>query len=455
MSQQQHIHEQTRDESIHDTGHHPPATASNASMVNRAQAIQQLNTWLEGQQTLIESTSLMLQQAQANGVLQAVENAWVQYEQSGYMYEMPATVGRSFNSESAGIFLPTELASNIRPFIEMTEMAQSAQAESSSSGVDWNTRLGIPEYRTQSDNLAAPEASCNVTTLAMVLERMGIGRNDILAALESQMDIGILDSPESKDADWLENTMSYLNRQMRAQSGYQRIRGEASMSNSAREGIASNYRENAQMEDLLDLLVHELGQSRTSAVSEPDRILEAVSMGRPTPTSEKLWERRWTHLAPQVRECIENGGAAALSFKHKGTRHKSATHIVSILAVEDDGFRIDDPYGEIRSDYNRNAWDDAYWGRDENNRLIGSRDRSDQQNVQGEIDDWGTTWARDLPQEEERGRESFITIAQVRSSMNYVQLFHRGQPSLAQPDGSYAPPSSLMPVSRPNDLSVE
>jgi hypothetical protein len=178
-------------------------------------------------------------------------------------------------------------------------------------------------------------------------------------------------------------------------------------------------------------------------------------MGRPTPTSEKLWEKRWNRLAPQVRECIENGGAAALSFKHKGSRHKDATHIVSILAVEDDGFRIDDPYGEIRSDYNRDAWDDAYWSRNENNRLIGDRDRSTQQNVQGDIDDWGTAWARDLSEEEERGRESFITSAQVRSSMFYVQLFYRGQPSLAQPDGSYAPPSSLRPVARPHDLNIE
>ena len=44
--------------------------------------------------------------------------------------------------------------------------------------------------------------------------------------------------------------MHYLNRQMRARSGYQRIRGEASMSNSEREGIASTYRDNAQLEDL-------------------------------------------------------------------------------------------------------------------------------------------------------------------------------------------------------------
>ena len=429
MSQQQRIHEQSHEESTNDGSHYATTMASNASMVGRAQAIQQLNTWLEGQLTRVSGTSVMIQPAEAHGVLQAVENAWVQYEQSGYLLEMPATAGRNFNVESAGIFLPTEMASNIRPFIEMTETAQGANAETSSSGVDWNTRLGIPEYRTQSDNLAAPEASCNVTTLAMVLERLGIGRNEVLSALESRMGIGLLDSPQARDTNWLDTTMHYLNRQMRARSGYQRIRGEASMSNSAREGIASTYRDNAQLEDLLDLLVNKLGLSRTSAVSEPTRILEAVSMGRPTPTSEKLWERRWPNLSEKVRECIENGGAAALSFKHKGTRDKRATHIVSILAVEEDGFRIDDPYGEIRTDYNRNSWDDAYWSRGDNDRLIGSRDRSEQKNVQGDVDDWGTAWARDLSEEEERGRESFITIDQVRKGMNYVQLFHRGQPS--------------------------
>ncbi len=435
MSDKTQLQEQQRESSAGagytDSWQRNPQGPSNATQVDRIQAIQQLNTWLEGQLAQVESTPIMLQQAQSNGVLQAVENAWASYERNGYLFDMPATVGRTFNAEPAGIFLPTELASNIRPFIELTEMANSANREASSSGVDWNTRLGIPEYRTQSDNLVAPEATCNVTTLAMVLERMGIGRAQVVAALERNMGIQLLDSNETRTEDWLNTTLSYLNRQQRAGRTYQRIRGEGMVASSTREEMAGEYRDEAQMEDLLDMLLHEMGQSRTSAVSEPDRLLEEVSFGMATPTSEKIWDSNWGRLAPRVEECLENGGGAALSFKHKGNR-SNATHIVSILAVQEDGFLIDDPYGDIRDDYNRRSWDDAYWSRNDRNQLVGSRNRSEQRNVIGDVDEWGTSWARELPEEEERGKETTISSSQVATSMFYVQLFHRGEQSTSQ-----------------------
>ena len=177
------------------------------------------------------------------------------------------------------------------------------------------------------------------------------------------------------------------------------------------------------------MLVYQMGQSRTAIISEPERILEALTPGKPTPTTEKIWDTRWDRLAPRVQECIENGGGAALSFRHKGTR-SSGTHIVSILAVEQDGFRIDDPYGNVREDYNSRKWDDAYWGRHDDGHLIRSRDLSSQRNVIGEQDNWGTAWARELREEEHRGRETHLSKSQVERSMFYVQLFHRGKPTV-------------------------
>jgi hypothetical protein len=425
------------------TNVNPSQGPSNASKVEKMRAIQTLNTWLEGQRSRIENVSIILKQTESHAVLQTVESTWSHYEESGYLLEMPTTPPRGLSGNSAGIFLPTELAVNLRPFIEMTETPVSSSAESSASGVDWNTRLGIPEYRSQSDNLVAPEASCNVTTMAMILERMGIGREDVLAALENKMNIDTFDSTESKDENWIDTTLSYLNRQMRSGAAYKRVRGEGSVSNSDRESIAEEYRDKAQMEDLLDLLLNQLGIQRTSVVSEPDRLLSVLSGGKEAPTSEKIWDQNWNRLAPQVRECIENGGGAALSFRHKGSR-SSATHIVSILVVENDGFLIDDPYGEIRGDYNKRSWDDAYWSRDEEEKLIGSRERSSQRNEPGEVQDWGTEWARNLREEESRGKESRISSTQVSKSMFYVQLFHRASPS------EYAPTASKRPVSRGN-----
>ena len=98
----------------------------------------------------------------------------------------------------------------------------------------------------------------------------------------------------------------------------------------------------------------------------------------------------------------------SLSFRHKGTR-SSGTHIVSILAVEQDGFRIDDPYGNVREDYNSRKWDDAYWGRHDDGHLIRARDMSAQRNVIGEQDNWGTAWAREQ-REEEIEAERLISV---------------------------------------------
>lgn len=424
------------------------ASVSNATQADRMQAIQQLNTWLESQRSRLETVNIMMQQPAAHGVLQALENAWTQYERSGYLFEMPATVGMNFDTEGSGIFLPTELTVNVRPIIELTE--NGSNGERSAAGIDWNTRLGIPEYRTQSDNLVAPEATCNVTTLAMILERMGIGRQDVAAAIEKRMGIQLLDGPEAREQDWVDNTLSYLNRQMRASRPYQRVRGEASMSTSNRERIASEYSDSAQMEDMLDMLLHMMGQSRTSVVSNPDNLLSAVSGDGPTPTSEKIWDRKWDRLAPKVKECIDNGGGAALSFRHKGGR-STATHIVSILSVQDDGFLIDDPYGDIRDDYMRRGMDDAYWSRNDQGNLIRSRSQSDQKNEVAGIDDWGSAWARDLREEEDRGRETTISKEQIKSSMFYVQLFRRGTPEVS----TLAPRRSQRPQARGQNLRIE
>ena len=218
---------------------------------------------------------------------------------------------------------------------------------------------------------------------------------------------------------------------MRQRNSYKRVRGQSSVSQQTRKGFAKDYKDQAQLEDLLDLLSHEIGVSRTSVISNPNRMLTAITGEKDTPTTEKIWSRDWAKLSERVHSCLDNGGAAALSFKHKGSR-SSGTHIVSILKAEEDGFVVDDPYGVIREDYNPRGWDDAYWSKNDDGKLIGSRDRSNQKNESGERDDWGVSWARNLPKEERRGQESVISRKQVERSMFYVQLFHRADGSESQ-----------------------
>ena len=80
--------------------------ASNASQVARVEAIQQINTWLEGQRERLDKVAVVAQASEAHGILQAVENAWSEYEQSGYMVELSPNPGHHFNPQGNGRFLP-------------------------------------------------------------------------------------------------------------------------------------------------------------------------------------------------------------------------------------------------------------------------------------------------------------------------------------------------------------
>ena len=89
---------------------------------------------------------------------------------------------------------------------------------------------------------------------------------------------------------------------------------------------------------------------------------------------------------------------------------------------------IDDPYGNVREDYNSRKWDDAYWSTREDGSLIGSRSLSDQRNEIGETNEWGIGWARDFRKKSERVRETHLSkskVERVRCFIyNYFTALH-------------------------------
>ena len=385
--------------------------------IARATAIEELRPWLQQQYERVLQTPVMTHIREANRVLSFLEYAWSQFEEAGELPALESTSIQSLTFSQARVAIPMELAGEVRPLINMTETAHIP-----SGAIDWNARLGIPEYRTQSDNFAAPEATCNTTTLAMILERLGYSRSDLIEAMENRFGI-TASSAEERNRVWEQHALAYINTVMNDSNVYRRIRGQASVTRRDRAELAENFRERAQFEDLLDLLLEDMGISRYGIISEPTRLLRELS-GDDAGNTEMIWSSNWTTLSEKVKNCVENGGAAALSFRHKGSR-SAGTHIVSILVVEENGFRIDDPYGDVREDYNPRQYDDAYWSRNTSGNLIQSRTSSFQQNEAGEFDDWGVEWMLALPELEERGKETFLSTEQIRRGFNYVQLFHR------------------------------
>ena len=106
---------------------------------------------------------------------------------------------------------------------------------------------------------------------------------------------------------------------------------------------------------------------------------------------------------------------------------------------EGGGFRVDDPYGAVRADYNPRASDDAYWHK-ELRRVRDPKtgkpvmreglvtERSVQKNSVNGLNDWGAASARQLDADESKGASSFISSDVVVKGMQYIQIFNRPKP---------------------------
>ena len=315
---------------------------------------------------------------------------------------------------------------------------------------------GVPGYQTQSNNLAAPEATCNVTSMAMVLERLGYTREDLVRAIELELKnrqeaarlrregVGEADIVKrvaatdyscvllASDA-WKTRVLQYLRVENgpRRASGYQKPRG-AAQTDTQLQTWAGQFEQNAGMDDLVHFVLNLLGLERTAinAGENPSKVVGFVNKASPNraaPTKERIdagGRNTWTATKTRLQACLDEGGAAMLSIRHKG-RGQSGTHIVAVQAVEADGIRVDDPFGSLRGDYDANRPGDGY-----SSARGGARDR-DRKNVvdRGNPDDWHMSAT--LADNEVKGQSSLWSDATVSSAWQYVVLFRRGTTATA------------------------
>ena len=223
--------------------------------MNRMTAITLIGSWLEAQQVHIESLGFMEKMPEAVKVLYTIEGMETVYrlrDTSSFALSPTLTFG-----DPSPMPLPTELIYQVRPLIAVTEPSGSplGSDEKSASGIDWNSRLGVPQYRTQSDNLAAlSEATCNVTTMAMVLERLGYNRDDVVRALEEKFGLDESSTEEERKIEWQKQADTYLRYAMNDSAAYRRIRGTTWIDRNTRQGLSEQMQDHAQPEDLLTLL---------------------------------------------------------------------------------------------------------------------------------------------------------------------------------------------------------
>ncbi|MBP9205537.1 MAG: hypothetical protein KBG28_16320 [Kofleriaceae bacterium] len=339
--------------------------------------------------------------------------------------------------DATGAWVPPELIGATR------ELA--LYAEHLDGGEDWHSRLGASQYRTQSDNLAAPEATCNVTSMAMVLERLGYSRADLLAAIDREVkrrwlraqgqatdgvDLSDVALPKGQFGA---EVLRYLDHEQAAGKGYQRLRGHDT-SRAERKEMAAAFSANAQLEDLVDFLLSMLGIDRTSITPAATKLLgkiETDAADRPTvQTLRNDGKVSWATVRAEVHAALEAGGSAILSVFHKGAG-KSGTHLVVPQQVVSGGMIIDDPYGRIRAGYDRRKAGDAY--ADPGKSRAGSKHRNvpthTDHDGDGRDDDWMVEAASELTAAEARGDSNEHSDAMLARAWNYVTLYRRGAAS--------------------------
>ncbi len=384
------------------------------------------------------------------------------------------------NNPDLNVAVPHELISITREFINITELTPVAEATgttaiettvsetetaettevetitggSQHSGNDWNTRLGAPQYRTQSDNMSIPEATCNVTTMAMTLERLGNSRTDVIAAIDTKLKNG----EEKTDAElktlWEEKSKVYLERittyaeekdaETAAENdkNYLKLRQNKGGVVGKEDELSKKFKEIAQMEDLVDFYMYlktsDLGKRYNIFTdSYNDLVPEDInSAANDKYKTERIdigadGKRFSTEHRNKIKKTLDAGGSAVLSVYHKGTGTNS--HIISVQSITSEGLYVDDPYGGHAQDYIKGSSGDLFKGKGK----TGSRSNYEYKNVphfnSNETDytnrDFTAKAGQNLDDDESRGDSVLLKYKMINDStselINYIVLYEK------------------------------
>ncbi len=293
---------------------------------------------------------------------------------------VPSNTAANTNNKVTGTNTPnTSTSTNQETTSETTE--NRIIGGSRHSNIDWNTRLKVPQYRTQSDNLTIPESTCNVTTMAMNLERLGNSRADVIAAIDAKLSEGV----EKPDLDnlWKSKSEKYLKKitSDAGSSDYKKLRAGSSKSGSSggdlvgkESDISKVFKEIAQMEDLIDFYLYLTTSNLDSRYSifantYNDKIPEKINSPSEEKTTPGTYKTTRKNLGTKqvsmeqrdkIKTTLDGGGAVVLSINHKGT---SGSHIIYVQSISSDGLIVDDPYGGHASDYRYGTSGDLFAGK--------------------------------------------------------------------------------------------
>lgn len=345
----------------------------------------------------------------------------------------PATGQESPTSEVTATETPT-LTNNTESVTENTTTENRIVGGSRHSNIDWNTRLKVPQYRTQSDNLAYPEGTCNVTTFSMTMERIGNNRSNIISAIDEKLKEGV-ESPDLKEL-WESKTKAYLENENT--KGSKSLRNNQGGLSGKEDELSKKFKDIAQMEDLVDFYLYLKSISRYSLVSSSINTKSVLeNLDESTSNDSVIIKYSWNNkVRNKIKETLDNGGAVALSIRHKSNQSSDGSHIISVQSIESDGLVVDDPYGGHASDYLRKSGQtgDLFAGK---NKTIANRNGLEFKNKKhlnaNETNynnrDFTAEAAQNLEADESRGGSVKLPFSLINNSdksfINYIAIYEK------------------------------
>ena len=426
---------------------------------DRISYFDEYKTWLGERYDEVESLKGQAKLDRVKGVLSQAELVIKKYQDKDKELISELEKQPSFNDDNKGIDCPHELIGSLREWVELTEKTidgvtketgDNANAGSLYSDIDWNTRLKVPQYRTQSDNLIAPEVTCAPTTFAMMAERAGWSREDLITAIEKKF---TNDSLTDMDDAWKTKGKAFFTfiNKGTGSKNYKKVRAgdNGKIKSDKFEDLAKEFKSIGQYEDLL-YFYHYLIDSDgargeiNSGKNQNDKLRSGLendgnTSGSKSHEYKQIDVKKWSNdLRNQVKGFLDKGFPVMFSIFHKGPK-SSLTHNHSVQGMNSEGIIIDDPFGKINPEYRRNGttYMDLFKDKGATNTLKDGRSKYDFKNVPNynasETDyskrDFTSDSAHKLIEKENRGNSTLLTwemlVNSKKTILNYIVIWEK------------------------------
>ncbi len=414
---------------------------------NRLVYLREYEQWLAEQHTVLKQLNGKAKLERIRGILLQSQTVIERFNAGRPLPIDTLDKAPAFKKNEKKVTCPHELIQPLRAWIELTERnigllkkesAANDNAGSLYSDIDWNTQLKIPQYRTQSDNLISPEATCAPTTFTMMAERAGWSRADMLTAIEKRFkDQGFTDMEKA----WSEKGKAFFEWvNARGTKAYQKVRA-GKIKKARFEKLAGDFRAFGQYEDLTSFYHYLINSSSVTQINPTKSFNDKLRQGIENEGNfKKEGSYRYRiirnfksdlEMRQLVKKQLDRGNVVMFSIFHKGAV-SPGTHNYFVQSINHEGFIVDDPYGLGNTRYRRKKGVAFDLYAVEGQGKAKDRKKHDFKNVPAfntAKKDYTKEAAQDLTDKEARGASSLFTWEMIERSdmriINYVVLWER------------------------------